>query len=649
MMAAILPCLDPVRLPTPRWQHRLCQIAFWLLALTLRAGQLFSQDTESFFLDPGVELVLPRDNWVQGPFIQRTSEVFSEKPLLLEWASESSILVQYRKDNNLKAHPDSMRWSFVHEWLGGVDTFQVASVHGFTVYALQFPQGHVSSHYYLANTYHPLGHPITLSVTIEAPSAAEADAQMRDLLAHTHLRTPAEIDRALGLPYPASTDRDSLFEARLDLIRAESRGFQAEDAIEKRISKLKREEVLMDAMDGYSWEKRYRVRARIHRGEFSLDDALNAKLFERHSPDLAFVKREFLDYRTVWQTGIERVILGHCAAASDTTRFQTCTFYPGYPHQGRTYYWGLSQAKDAAACLLLCCWREAGKWKLHARQVDFPWQAEFPSILMRLLAYREIDANPGLVYSGTFRYLPRNLFTLKVSSKAAPQVEWLEWAFNPAAPASNLVQLPSYLQCDPKYSVMYLISADIQTDDYPYWEHDIHFERWDSIDFCARYDAAFRSRFSLAAILADPALKQRICQDEYRCADLHRLVEADRQDRNAAPSRSLAEQQADSAYTQRILEAAYRIASQKIPPQKRQYNSVLLFTDLDGNGTEELLQFKVSNGQLLDYTVLEPDAQGVHSMQKSKAWEDRIRNTALCRRMLAMSVSKENTLAEERE
>lgn len=641
MMAAIQPCLYAFRMFSMR---QIC----CLLLLAWQPAQLLSQAKESFFLDPGLEVVLPKGEWVQLSYAPGTLEEFSEKNLLMHPSSEASILVEHEENNHLKSHPDSMRWSFVHWWEKNVDTFQVTSVHRFTVFTLQFPDNH-PHYYYLANTYHPLGHPITLSVTIEAPSATEADTQMRDLLAHTHLRTPAEIDRALGLPYPTFTDLDSLFEARLDVIRARAWGYQAEDQIEKRISKLKREEVLMDALDGYSWEKRYRVRARIHRGEFSLDDALNAKLFERYSPDLAFVKREFLDYRTVWQTGIDRAILGHCAAAIDTARFQKISFDKGYPHQGRTYYWGLSRAKDAAACLLLCCWREAGKWKLHARQVDFPWRAEFPSISMRFLPYSGLDAHPGLVYWDTFRYLPRKLFTLKVSSLAAPQGEWLEWAFNPAAPASNLVQLPSYVQCDPNYSVMYLVSADIQTDDFPYWGHDLHFARWDSIDYCARYAAAFRSGFSLAAIHADPALKQRICQDEYRCADLHRLVEADRQDRNAAPSRSLAEQQADSADTQRILEAAYRIASQKIPPQKRQYNSVLLFTDLDGNGTEELLQFKVSNGQLLDYFVLEPDAQGVHIVAKSKAWEDRIRNTALCRRMLALSVSMENMLGEERD
>lgn len=612
------------------------KLFLYLMLTTVLAFETQGQVSKSFFYPPGLEFALPEDKWERQRQTYDDAMWHPGRHHLRNDSENISIRITCDLFENLEVKPDSMDWLVEERIKFDGSRFKKETINGFTVYLIESREGEAKAYEYIAQATHPWGHFASFSVSIPAARRKEADDKAREIIQKTFMRTPAEVDQAMGLPYPANTNLDSLFEARLEEIRKEAAGQYPEDYLEKELAKLKPEDLIWDAMDGYSWDKRYRIRAQIGRGDFSLDDALNHQFLEKDAPDIAFFQREFRSDGGGLFTGINKVIQRNCFPPIDTSRFD---FFFGdqtnFYHLGKTYYWATSFANDSTSCLLLCYWREAGKWKIHSQQIDFPWKVTSLQI-MDYLPENEEDPH----YSTGELSFPKQhqLNTIRIFETEEGPSRVLEWAFNAMIPNSNVIALPEYVVCEAPFDVTYLIS-DIHVINgraQSYQPKEAPNVR-DSTDFLTLFAPAFQAQFSLASIRANADLKQQICKDPDLCKYLD--------GKEPAPSWFDGED-ADSTYWQQsIIHVACILQAMKASPAKRQYASTLLFSDLDGNGIEEMMQLKVSNGQLTDYFIYEPTEQGLGPIQKSKAWEERIVQTEFCRAMLRMSSTQENLLA----
>lgn len=596
---------------------------------------LVGQASESFFYAPGLELSLPREKW------ERKRQTYDEamwnpgRHHLRNEADDISIYLECDLTVNLETHPDSMD-ALVEQRLDYIGTtYRKEMINGFTLYLITPWEGGPDDFQYSAQAKHPWGHFASLSLSIPATKQKDADEKARNILKQINMRTPAEVDKAQGLPFPASTDLDSLFKARVEEIRKTAKGKYPEDYLEAELSKLKREDLVWDAMDGYCWEKRYRIRSQIERGGFSLDDALNHHFLGIDAPDIAFFQREFKMDGGGLSTGINKVVQRNGLSAIDTLRFdyffrEETKFY----NHAKTYYWALSAAEDSMGCLLLCYWRESGKWMMHHQEIAYPWKAAADQIMDYLPEY---DRDPH-DYTGEPSFPKQHkLNTVRIFDTDAGPSQVQEWAFNAFVPQSNTVALPAYVICDSGFDVAYLISdihaVNGRADMYqPPAPPNVR----DSTDFLTLFAPSFEKQFTVASIQADTALRRQLCEDERLCAYLNGEENID--DFYGYANRP-------GYWEKTAIHNSCVLHSASLPPAKRLYIAAPQFGDLDGNGKEELLQFKVSNGKLIDYFVVEADAQGVQRLPPSKAWEDRISKTEYFQALVRMSLQKENLLA----
>lgn len=624
--------------PFPRSIKRFFRAILLLTCVTVLPQDLNAQGDLPFYYPPGLRFDLPRDTWEARRPTYEEAMWYPQQRYLSSEAEKVDIRFVCQLPESMEISMDSLD-AFVESLLRYEGaTFQKEHLHGFTCYLLTPSENSPGKYRYEAHAVHAWGYCVALSMTIQAKNQGAADEKFRAVINKTHMGTPTELDKAIGLPFPASTDLDSLYNARVADIRRAAKGKYPDDEIDAYLARMKREDLIGYALYEHSWERCYRLRNQLRQGEFSLDEALNHHFLKINTRDMDYYAEWMKSEAYHIDAGVNKVIQRSLAPAIDTSRFDYFfTNSEKFFDQGKTYYWATAHAKDSTGCLLICYWREAGKWMLHHRALALPWKSESYRILDHL---PYVDEDPHFATGKPDLPKQHQLNTLQAVGRASDPYKAQEWAFNAYVPQSNTIALPAWTNANTEFDVTYIIS------DIHYLNERAHLSFpssppnvRDTTRFEVVLSPEFEAQFTMETIKADTVLTRQVCDGDDELKTFLTATEEDDVESDYLPEATRADWQ------RRTLFAAATLKSAKILPARRLYVPEPQFGDLDGNGKEELLLYKVSNGQLLDYIVLEGTPEGLNALTKSKSWEVWIVQTEFYKALARMSLMQENLLA----